>query len=443
MTTVERLLDLYRRHPRVTTDSRKVAGGELFFALRGPNFDGNAYARTALEKGAAFAVVDDPALRDHPRFLFVPDSLKALQQLAAAYRETWTFPVIGITGSNGKTTTKELMAAVLGRKYRVSSTAGNFNNHIGVPLTLLAVPADCELAVVEMGANHIGEIAFLCGLARPTHGLVTNVGKAHLEGFGSFEGVKKAKGELYEFLAATGGEIFLNEDEAELRTMLPPNAKVIPYHRADSPSCTAPPFEVALLAEQPFLEVGFFDRKLISVHTRLTGRYNFPNLMSAIAVGSHFGVPGAEIQAALEAYEPRLNRSQWVERCSNRFLLDAYNANPTSMAKALEAFAALDAPRKVVILGDMLELGAYSGQEHRRILELALELGFEQVVLVGPQFAEAARATDAVSRFPDASAVRRWLRQTEFQDTYFLLKGSRRLALEKILEEETEPRPEG
>jgi UDP-N-acetylmuramoyl-tripeptide--D-alanyl-D-alanine ligase len=342
---------------------------------------------------------------------------------------------LAITGSNGKTTTKELISAVLASHYPTHFTKGNLNNHIGVPLTLLAMPTETEVAVVEMGANHPGDIDFLCRIAEPTHGLITNVGKAHLEGFGGFEGVKQTKSELYRFLAERHGLVFINQDEPFLTELAAGNRLRLFYTKSEAPNPDTVPFEVKLVAEEPFLEVAFLDEggQLVHAKSQLIGLYNFNNLMTAVVIGKYFKVPSAKLIAALENYVPSNNRSQLKTIGTNHYILDAYNANPTSMRMAIQAFAKMPAERKVAILGAMRELGIYSEEEHSAIAELATESGFGQVVLVGEEFEDAAQRTGAVF-FQNTATLKDWYRQQAFGHTHFLIKGSRSIGLEAMLE---------
>ncbi len=432
---IRNLYEKYLQHPHVVTDSRAVRPGSLFFALRGDRFDGNQFAAQALEAGAAFAVIDAPGLDSDNRFLRVENALEALQGLARHHRRQFSIPVIGITGSNGKTTTKELASAVLGSHFRLHFTQGNLNNHIGVPLTLLAMPADTEVAVIEMGANHQGEIDQLSRIAEPTHGLITNIGKAHLEGFGGIEGVKKGKSELYRFLAETGGTVFVNRDAAFLEELAGPAGNKVFYCRSDAPKPAGPDIEVKLLATQPFVTAAFpgRDGELVEVRSCLPGAYNFSNIMTAIALGKYFGVPDEKIAGAIEAYVPGNNRSQVLQHNGNTYLLDAYNANPTSMREALLAFRNMEGGPKLAIIGEMLELGAESPAEHEAIARLAVSQHFEEVVFVGREFQAAAEAF-ACRHFPDVAALKAWFDARNYQGRHILIKGSRGNQLEKLLD---------
>lgn len=387
MTTLESLYELYLRHPQVTTDSRNCPKDSIFFALKGESFDGNLFAAQALEQGCAAAVVDNPDMASDERYIVVPSVLETLQQLAALHRKRWGKTIIQITGTNGKTTTKELVSAVLSQAHNVLYTQGNLNNHIGVPRTLLRLTDKHDLAVVETGANHPGEIAFLCTLVQANYGLITNVGRAHLLGFGSFEGVKHTKGELYDDLSMRGGRIFLNALDDDLREMaqsrgLLTEQQAIPYVEARVESCS--PFLCIQWREddyEPWQEV----------KTHLIGAYNIANLRAAITVGLHFGVTPQQINQALEEYQPTNSRSEFRQTAHNRLVVDAYNANPSSMEAALTAFAFVEGNHKMVILGDMRELGNESQKEHLRVLHQLQGMQLEQVWLVGSEFAQATK----------------------------------------------------
>ncbi|HBE55385.1 MAG TPA: UDP-N-acetylmuramoyl-tripeptide--D-alanyl-D-alanine ligase [Prevotellaceae bacterium] len=385
MTSLESLYALYLQHPQVTTDSRDCPPGSIFFALKGESFDGNLFAARALVQGCSLAVVDNPDVAAGDRFVLVPDVLAALQQLAAMHRLRWGKTVLQITGTNGKTTTKELVSAVLSQTHRVLFTQGNLNNHIGVPRTLLRLTREHDIAVVETGANHPGEIRFLCSLVHADYGLITNVGRAHLLGFGSFEGVKRTKGELYDDISRRGGKIFLNALDDDLCRMarergLEIGRQAIPYVEARVESCS------------PFLCIQWredTDEPWHRVETRLMGAYNIANLRAAITVGLHFGVPPGQIDRALAGYKPANSRSEFRQTARNRLVVDAYNANPSSMEAALTAFSLVEFPRKMVILGDMRELGAESRKEHLRVLRQLAGMRLEQAWLVGGEFAGA------------------------------------------------------
>lgn len=403
----------------------------MFFALRGETFNGNQYARQALEQGCAVAVVDDGSVvpPGDARFVLVDDVLSALQQLAAWHRRQWGGPVVQVTGTNGKTTTKELLAAVLGRKYNVHYTQGNLNNHIGVPLTLLGLCAEHNLAVVETGANHPGEIAQLCGFAQADCGLITNVGRAHLEGFGSFEGVKRTKGELYDDLKARGKFIFLNAQDDDLRQMAAERG----FNVLDGTSCK-PYVEAAVTACAPFVEFRWRADEAQPWHavsTHLVGAYNLANLRAAVTVGLHFGVSASDIEDALAAYVPTNSRSEWRNTDRNRLLVDAYNANPASMAAALDNFDLIEGEDKMVILGDMRELGADSQKEHQRIVARLEQMQLQEVWLVGSEFAG---VRHPFRSFANVEEVKQELAQRPLSGRTILIKGSNGIRLQQLPE---------
>ena len=425
------LYRIYQEHPVVTTDSRKCPSGSMFFALRGETFNGNQYAKQALEQGCAVAVVDDGSVvpPEDARFILVDDVLSTLQQLAAWHRRQWGGPVIQVTGTNGKTTTKELLAAVLGRKYNVHYTQGNLNNHIGVPLTLLGLHAEHNLAVVETGANHPGEIAQLCGFAQADCGLITNVGRAHLEGFGSFEGVKRTKGELYDDLKARGKFIFLNAQDDDLRQMAAERG----FCTSDAPHCK-PYAEGRVSACAPFVEFQWREGEAQPWHTvstHLVGAYNLANLRAAVTVGLHFGVPASDIEDALAAYVPTNSRSEWRNTDRNRLLVDAYNANPASMAAALDNFDLIEGENKMVILGDMRELGADSQKEHQRIVARLEQMQLQEVWLVGSEFAG---TRHPFRSFANVEEVKQELAQRPLSGRTILIKGSNGIRLQQLPE---------
>jgi UDP-N-acetylmuramoyl-tripeptide--D-alanyl-D-alanine ligase len=425
------LYQYFRKHPCICIDSRKVEPGALFFALKGDNFDGHQFAQTALDKGAAYAIVDRAEMVVSDQYLLVDSVLTALQQLASYHRHQFTIPVIGITGSNGKTTTKELVSRVLSTSYKIHYTKGNLNNHLGVPLTLLSMPDDTDIAVIEMGANHQGEIDALCQIASPTHGIITNIGKAHLEGFGGIEGVKKGKSELYRYLHQNDGVVFINLDAEFLSELCQSINHLIYYGQVEKKGSQ----HITMMDTQPFVSVNYLGREgtRVGVHSRLTGAYNFANIATAIAVGTHFGVPDALIKSAIESYEPDNMRSQIIHSGTNLFILDAYNANPSSTREAVINFSRLPGKKKIVILGDMLELGDYSYSEHLGILQLCLSLHFNQIVLVGPKFSEVAGETTSVLLFENVHQLKTWFEEQSFKDCSFLIKGSRGITLEKLL----------
>lgn len=423
------LYEVYLRHPHISTDSRQATQGTLFFALRGDSFDGNRYAASALEAGAAAAVLDNSEVYEtlteeqRSRCYLVPDTLEALQQLAAYHRRQLGIPIFAITGSNGKTTTKELTYRVLSCRFHTYATHGNLNNHIGVPLTLLSMDRSTEFGLVEMGASHCGEIALLSSIAQPDFGLITNIGKAHLEGFGGEEGVMRGKGELLDYLLRHKGTAFyLQQSEALCRMVAERNGlETIPYSTTD----------LKLVGnDRQFLTVSWHGHK---IRTHLVGEYNLFNLAAAIAVGSYFDIPEPEIVAAIESYQPENNRSQRQVTQHNTLILDAYNANPSSMEAALRHFISEPSMQpKAVILGDMLELGSYSAQEHRKIVKLLQEARIEEVFLVGRHFTEA--GADCYPTFPDTDALRTYLTEHPIANRLILIKGSRGIHLERLTE---------
>lgn len=407
------------------TDTRKLQTGDLFFALRGPNFNGNQYAAAALAAGAAYAIMDDPAFITEPdKMILVEDVLQTLQELALHHRKQFSIPFIAITGTNGKTTTKEMVRTVLGAQYRTHATAGNLNNHIGVPLTILSIPSDAEMAVIEMGANHQREIAGYCTVALPTHGLITNVGKAHLEGFGSEEGVRIAKGELYDHLRENNGTAFVCSDYDYLLEMSKGIGNIITYGQGKADHTGRP------IPGTAFLELEAAEAGHISTH--LVGDYNFPNVMAAISIGLHFKVPAEKIKTVIEGYIPSNNRSQVVHRGSNVFIMDAYNANPSSMKAAIENFAGINAPQKVLLLGAMKELGEDSLKEHQALVDQLQRTHWKAVILVDGDFAKVNHPYIFLANAEDA---KKWVRQQGLENTYFLVKGSRSVGMEKVLPE--------
>lgn len=429
--TTESLYKLYLKHPLVCTDTRKIQPSCLFFALKGDNFDGNTFAMKALESGAAYVVVDNPEVVQDDRFLLVEDVLATLQDLARHHRKTWEIPVIGLTGSNGKTTTKELIAAVLSKKYRTYATKGNLNNHIGVPLTILAVnPQNYDMVVVEMGANHQQEIALLSSISQPSHGLITNIGKAHLEGFGGIAGVKKGKGELYDFLAKKKKVVFVNAQNDTLMEMVSKKHSFgeIVFYRSENAPATNP----TLLEESPFVVYQTDGKQTVSTH--LPGHYNFDNICVALAIGDYFDVEPTDAHAAISEYAPDNNRSQVFKKGSNTITLDAYNANPTSMKAAVENFIKSDAPRKMVVLGDMLELGDETEAEHLALGQLVAEGNFDVVILSGKLMQYALPALPRAYYFPDKFSLHNWVMDNPQQDTHILIKGSRGMGLESIVQ---------
>lgn len=443
MTSIADIYELFKKHPQISTDTRKIAPGGLFFALKGEKFDANTFAEQAIEAGAAYAVIDNPAFRLNDKYLLVADVLTALQDLARHHRQQLTIPVIGLTGTNGKTTTKELINAVLSQRYKTLATQGNLNNHIGVPLTILSVDASHEIAVIEMGANHQKEIEFLCSIARPTHGLITNVGKAHLEGFGGVEGVKKGKGELYDFLAASQGVAFINSDSADLLAMQQQRGlkKIEFYGTGNSGNkVTGTAFESA-----PYLTLEWENNQSGRSHmvkTQLTGGYNLDNALAAICVGVYFGLTDDAINAGVESYQPKNNRSQIVKTTTNTLICDYYNANPGSMAVAIENLGRIAAERKVMVLGDMFEMGDDSPTEHAAIIKKALDAPVDDRIFVGRDFFEAGKSIVGVPGstgnkpvfYQTTEETIGELRAKPIKNATILIKGSRGMALERLVE---------
>ena len=441
---IEQLYTTYLRTRTVTTDSRAITPGCIFFAFRGEHFDGNAFAPKALEQGAALCVVDEQwkagsgALGADERIIGVADVLATLQALARHHRQQLQIPVVGITGTNGKTTTKELVHAVLARRYRTSATRGNLNNHLGVPLTLLAIPAEAEVAIVEMGANHPGEIEFLCGISDPDCGLITNVGRAHLEGFGSFEGVIRTKTELYRHLAAKGGTVFVNADNPILMEQArglqtDSNLRMLTYgNSADAMT------RGTYVGSDPYLHFYFeVGDNVYNVRTHLLGDYNFDNCMAAVAVGLRFGVDPWDIKEAIEGYTPRNQRSEYRETArGNRLYLDCYNANPSSMTAAIESFHKLisrnqpatgnsqpPTSQSIAIIGGMHELGADERTEHERLVQQLADCHLAQCLLVGPEF-DGIALPHPMRTFPDTESVQHWLTEHPVSGATILVKGS-------------------
>ncbi|MXV14352.1 UDP-N-acetylmuramoyl-tripeptide--D-alanyl-D-alanine ligase [Pedobacter sp. HMF7056] len=431
---IQSLYRIYSQYPVICTDTRKITAGCLFFALKGENFNANEFAAEAIRSGAAYAVIDEEACRESDRFILVPDVLTALQDLARYHRAQLSIPFIGITGTNGKTTTKELINSVLSQKYTTLATQGNLNNHIGVPLTVLSIGDEVELAVIEMGANHQKEIEFLCSIAQPTHGLITNVGKAHLEGFGGFEGVKRTKGELYQYLSATGGTVFIQSGNAHLiemsRTANVENA--VRYGQLDGDLVTG-----KLRSSDPFLvvewsypqETGF---NAYVVSSNLTGTYNLENVLAAIAMGTWFKLSPEEINTGIESYHPSNNRSQIVETASNRLICDYYNANPGSMIVALDNLASLKGARKAMILGDMFELGDESDAEHKAVFEKAMSVSAERRIFVGEAFFKLSGTTADAVFYKTTPEAKEALEKQPIQGATILIKGSRGMKLEVL-----------
>nr|WP_067056616.1 UDP-N-acetylmuramoyl-tripeptide--D-alanyl-D-alanine ligase [Mucilaginibacter sp. L294] len=440
-TTIDQLYQLYLQHPVISTDTRKILPGSLFFALKGDKFDANTFAKKAVEAGAAYAVIDNPEHATGEKFLLVDDVLSALQNLAAHHRRQLTIPVIGLTGTNGKTTTKELINAVLSQKFNTLATQGNLNNHIGVPLTILTIDSSHQMAVIEMGANHQKEIELLCTIAQPTHGLITNVGKAHLEGFGGVEGVKKGKGELYDYLLKSGSRVaFVNSDDKTLLEMQEARGlKNVVYYGKNGNANNL--VSGKLLDNSPLLTFKWHDKKSSShnVKSQLTGSYNLDNILAAACIGSFFGLDSDEINQGIEGYQPKNNRSQITKTATNTLICDFYNANPSSMFVAIENMDKVQANHKVMILGDMFEMGAESAVEHTAVIEKAMSANVDERIFIGKDFSS--QQTEVANTnlinttfYMTAEDAIIGLKTTPITNATILIKGSRGMALERLVE---------
>jgi len=427
--TIAELYHLFLKVRKVSTDTRSGVEGSLFFALKGASFDGNVFVEQAFAQGAVCCVIDNPDYYIAEKTILVDDVLKTLQQLATFHREQLDIPVLAITGTNGKTTTKELVNAVLSTTYKTTCTKGNLNNHIGVPLTLLSMSEEDEIAIIEMGANHPQEIDFLCHIAKPNFGLITNIGKAHLEGFGGFEGVVKTKNELYQYIRLCNGMLFVHRDDSLLMD-LSENIQKITYGTSPDSECSG-----RIVGMKPFLSLAVeLNGKEFEVDSKLIGAYNAPNMLAAACIGNYFHVPAEKVVSALESYQPDNMRSQMETIGDNTIILDAYNANPTSMNAALDNFFTLDFPRKTVILGNMLELGTWSEEEHRKIINKLKNSDIDNVFLVGEHFKQLEEESSGFRYFGDVDALIRFLECNEIFNTLILVKGSRSVRLEKILD---------
>ena len=424
--SIEELYSIYLEQPSIETDTRKVKQGDIFFALKGPNFNGNIYVEEALKRGASYCICDEMSSITDDRVICVENVLNTLQQLAKHHRQKFNIPFIAITGSNGKTTTKELVHEVLSTTYKCYTTKGNLNNHMGIPITILSVKKDAEIAVIEMGANHLKEIEGYCLYTMPTHALITNCGKAHLEGFGGEEGVIKGKGELFEYILKTDGTLFLNSDYDYLEKMSVAIKNKITYGSVEAA------YVGKAKEEEHLLEVEIVKGADINViKTQLAGNYNLPNVIAAVCIGKYFEVPDDKIKNALEAYIPTNSRSQIIKKETNTILLDAYNANPSSMKVAIENFALMDGENKIVILGGMMELGNESMKEHAAIIDLLSKYKWMQVVVAGKDFIN---LPSSILHFNDATEIAGWFKKQQFKNATILIKGSRSMAMEKVLE---------
>jgi len=426
--TIEDIYKLFLIHPNVITDSRKIEKGCLFFALKGEKFNGNRFACDALKKGASYAIVDEPEFHQDGKTILVENVLTTLQHLAKHHRKKLGIPILAITGSNGKTTTKELIAAVLSIKYRVTFTPGNLNNHIGVPLTLLQMDKTTEIGVVEMGANHPGEIAELCTIADPDFGIITNIGRAHLEGFGTFEAIKNTKAGLYRYLKRKGGTVFYNSDNAVLSELAADIRNKVSYGEKNADFTGQP------VLFPPYIHAkAVFPQGVLYLNTQLTGQYNFENILAATCIGYFLKIDPLDIRDSLKKYTPDNNRSQLIEKGGLKIVMDAYNANPVSMNASIESFVSMFPSPRFLILGDMLELGSFSDEEHSAIVHQTKKHPFEAVFLVGPLFVEAAKGL-AFKTFGDSGEICRYLTQNPICEGAVLIKGSRGIQLEKVLQ---------
>jgi len=437
--TTKDIYQLFTQHPVISTDTRKIAADSLFFALKGDKFDANTFAEQAIAAGAAYAIIDNLAYQLGDQYILVDDVLTTLQDLARYHRKQLTIPVIGLTGTNGKTTTKELINAVLSQKFKTLATQGNLNNHIGVPLTILSIDRTHEIAVIEMGANHQKEIALLSSIAQPSHGLITNIGKAHLEGFGGVEGIKKGKGELYDFLKADEGIVFVNGDDAVLMAMQKARSldKLVLYGTSNKDNSI-----IGKLTENsPLLSLEWTNKlsgENYPVKTQLTGAYNLDNILAAICIGVYFELEADEINAGITGYQPQNNRSQIKKTETNTLICDYYNANPSSMQVAIENIGKLQADRKVLILGDMFELGDESPAEHAAIIKKALNTNVAERIFIGKEFAEQeSRVKNQESRikfYNTAEDAIEALKAEPIKNSTVLIKGSRGMALERLVD---------
>jgi UDP-N-acetylmuramoyl-tripeptide--D-alanyl-D-alanine ligase len=421
---IEEIYEIYKRFPNVQTDSRKLQKDEIFFALKGPNFNGNQFAKRALELGAAYIVTDEFQFEDE-RIILVEDVLSTLQQLAKFHREQFDIPFIAITGSNGKTTTKELIHEVLATTYKTYTTVGNLNNQIGIPLTILKIKRDAEMAVIEMGANHLHEIASYCEYVKPNFGLITNIGKAHLEGFGGAENVKKGKGELFDYLRLHGGTAFVNTDDPAVFDLGKNLKNAVPY------GSNGGNINGQILETDPFLKIKIRGKSLFTIQSQLVGGYNLPNLLAASCIGEYFNVTDENIKKAIENYRPSNSRSQLITKDSNTIILDAYNANPGSMKAAIENFANMKGDKKILLLGSMMELGLDSQKEHEEIVSLIDKYKWHAVVLVGKQFND---IKQSYINFENSRQANEWFKNERPQNSQILVKGSRSMQMEKVLD---------
>ena len=425
--SIPEIYTLFKSSSSITTDTRKMSEGAMFFALKGPQFNANSFAQQALESGCKYAIIDEKEYQVNERCILVDDVLTTLQELAKYHRKQLTIPIIGITGSNGKTTTKELLNAVLSKKYKVLSTVGNYNNHIGVPLTILSIDADIEIAIIEMGANHAGEIGFLCEISQPDYGAITNIGKAHLEGFGSIETIIETKTALYRYLKNHKGIAFVDEKNDLLVSKSNENKRIL-FNNKENLNAEI------LSSSSPFLKFKLFikGKEVAQVSSQLIGNYNLDNALLAFSIGQYFDVPVMDMVKAIEEYRPSNNRSQWMESKYNKLILDAYNANPSSIEQAILNFASLDLQNKVVILGDMLELGDTAIEEHQKIIDLLKNVDAD-AYLIGPIYKSCNKA-EKMHFFSETEEAKRYLVDHPLKNKSILIKGSRGLKLEILVD---------
>ncbi|WP_452223581.1 UDP-N-acetylmuramoyl-tripeptide--D-alanyl-D-alanine ligase [Lacinutrix chionoecetis] len=423
---IEQLHTLFLNCSDVSTDTRKISENDMFFALKGENFNGNTFAKKAVEAGAKYVIIDEVEYEVPEKTIVVNNVLETLQDLARYHRTYLNIPILALTGSNGKTTTKELINAVLSKKYATTATIGNLNNHIGVPLTLLAMTKDTQIGIVEMGANHLKEIAFLCTIAKPDYGYITNFGKAHLEGFGSLQGVINGKSELYRYLTRNNKSVFFNADDSIQKEKLSTYVKKIGFSKDDEKF-----YKIEFIKANPFVSLKMEDTVISS---QLIGSYNFTNLCAASIIGKYFNVPLVELKDALESYSPANNRSQIIEKGTNKIILDAYNANPTSMKAALDNFNNLEDKYKIVFLGDMFELGDQAKEEHQNISNLLTDLDIDEVYLIGENFNRTKSKSNKIKQFATFEAFKTNFNTSSVNKSTLLIKGSRGMALERILD---------
>jgi UDP-N-acetylmuramoyl-tripeptide--D-alanyl-D-alanine ligase len=427
--TINELYKIYQKHPQITADSRFATKDGLFFALKGEHFDGNVFAQKAVENGCAYAIIDNPEFFKSKQFILVEDVLSTLQQLACYHRQQLKIPVIGITGTNGKTTTKELLAAVLSKKYSVAYTQGNLNNHIGVPLTILSFTENTEIGIVEMGANHPGEIKNLCAIAYPRYGLITNIGRAHLEGFRTFDNIIKTKNELYDYVTQNNGTVFYNAKDQIVSQLIIGNKNAVSYGDQKESKVYGD-----IIKEGIFLKLeAVIEKKSYTIETKLVGDYNINNVLAAIAIGNYFNVDDKKIIKAIEQYKPDNNRSQFLKTKNNSLFLDAYNANPTSVKAAIKNFEQLNIPHKTLILGDMFELGDNALNDHYDVINNINPKNYENIFLVGELFATL-KVDEHILQFANVDLFKNWLHKNPLKGSNILIKGSRGNRLERIVE---------